>query len=87
MTVKVLGPGCANCARLTSLTEQALQELGIDTPVVKITDYAEIAGYGVMSTPALVVDDEVVLAGRIPPLDTLKNTLAERLAPELTTAP
>lgn len=75
-TIKVLGSGCANCRRLTHLTEQALAELGRDEPVDKVTDYAAIAAYGVMSTPALVVDDQVVLAGRIPGLESLKETLA-----------
>ena len=79
-TIKVLGPGCANCQRLTHLTEQALTELGRPEPVEKITDYAEIAAYGVMSTPAIVVDDQVLMAGRIPALASLKDALAERLA-------
>jgi small redox-active disulfide protein 2 len=78
-TIKVLGPGCANCQRLTHLTEQALAELGRTIEVEKVTDYAAIAAYGVMSTPALVVDEQVVMAGRIPGLSSLKGTLAERL--------
>jgi small redox-active disulfide protein 2 len=78
-TIKVLGPGCGNCKRLTALTEQALAELGRPEQVEKVTDYAQIAAYGVMSTPALVVDDQVVMAGRIPALASLKATLAERL--------
>jgi small redox-active disulfide protein 2 len=78
-TIKVLGPGCANCQRLTALTEQALAELGQAIEVEKITDYAQIAAYGVMSTPALVLDEQVVMAGRIPGLDSLKEELAERL--------
>jgi len=79
-TIKVLGPGCANCKRLTSLTEQALAELGRPEQVEKVTDYAEIAAYGVMSTPALVVDDQVLIAGRIPALSSLKDSLTEQLA-------
>ena len=79
-TIKVLGPGCNNCRRLTSLTEQALAELGRPEQVEKVTDYAEIATYGVMSTPALVVDDTVLMAGRIPALSSLKDALADRLA-------
>lgn len=78
-TIKVLGPGCANCRRLTHLTEQALAELGRSEQVEKVTDYAEIAAYGVMSTPALVVDDAVLTAGRIPALGSLKEALAARL--------
>ena len=79
-TIKVLGPGCDNCKRLTSLTEQALAELGHPEQVEKVTDYAQIATYGVMSTPALVVDDQVLMAGRIPALSSLKDALADRLA-------
>ena len=78
-TVKILGSGCANCQRLTNLTEQALSELGVEAQVEKVTDYAAIAAYGVMSTPALVVDEQVVMAGRIPGLSSLKDTLVERL--------
>ena len=78
-TIKVLGPGCANCQRLSQLTEQALAELGRPEQVEKVTDYAAIAAYGVMSTPALVVDDQVVIAGRIPALASLKDALAQRL--------
>ena len=79
-TIKILGSGCANCQRLTALTEQALTELGSSVQVEKVTDYAEIAAYGVMSTPALVVDEQVVMAGRIPGLNSLKQTLTERLS-------
>ena len=78
-TIKVLGPGCKNCERLTHLTEQALGELGRSEQVEKITDYGEIASYGVMSTPAIVVDDQLLMAGRIPALSSLKDALAERL--------
>ncbi|HKB94302.1 MAG TPA: thioredoxin family protein [Gaiellaceae bacterium] len=79
-TIKVLGSGCANCQRLTQLTEQALADLGRTERVEKVTDYAEIAAYGVMSTPALVVDEQVLMAGRIPALGSLKDALVERLA-------
>jgi Thioredoxin domain len=56
-TVKVLGPGCSNCERLAALTEEALTSLGRPEQVEKVTDYGEITSHGVMSTPALVVDD------------------------------
>jgi small redox-active disulfide protein 2 len=79
-TIKVLGSGCANCQRLTHLTEEALAELGRYEKVEKVTDYAQIAAYGVMATPALVVDDEIMMTGRIPGRETLKDLLAERLA-------
>ena len=79
-TIKVLGSGCANCQRLTQLTEQALADLGRTERVEKVTDYAEIAAYGVMSTPALVVDEQVLMVGRIPALGSLKDALVDRLA-------
>jgi small redox-active disulfide protein 2 len=79
-TIKVLGPGCTNCQRLTKLTEEALAELGRPEQVEKVTDYAQIAAYGVMSTPAIVVDEQVLMAGRIPGLSSLKDALAVRLA-------
>jgi small redox-active disulfide protein 2 len=78
-SIKVLGSGCANCRRLSDLTEQALAELGRPEHVEKVTDFAQIAAYGVMATPALVVDEAVVMAGRIPALNSLKDALAERL--------
>ncbi len=78
-TIKVLGSGCANCQRLTALTEQALAELGRLEHVEKVTDAAEIAAHGIMSTPALMVDGQVLISGRIPALASLTQALAERL--------
>ena len=66
MNVKILGPGCANCQRLESRTREALQELGLPATVEKVTDYGQIAAYGVMKTPGLVVDERLVLSGRVP---------------------
>jgi len=81
-SVKVLGSGCANCERLAALTDKALSELGRSERVEKVTDYAVMAAMGVMATPALAVDDQVVVAGRIPALGTLKEALTERLGAE-----
>lgn len=63
--IKVLGGGCAKCHELTSNTEAALASLGLNDEVSLVTDYAVIAAYGVMSTPALVVDEKVVSAGKV----------------------
>jgi hypothetical protein len=79
-TVKVLGPGCRNCERLTALTEQALTELGRPEHVEKITDPVDIVAHGVYTTPALVVDDELLMSARIPALVTLKEILGDRLS-------
>ena len=63
MEIKVLGPGCSNCQRLETMTREVVGSLGIDASIGKVTDSMEIASYGVMSTPALVVDGRVLLTG------------------------
>ena len=69
MEIKVLGTGCAKCNMLEQVTKDAVARLGLDVEVQHVTDMAEIMRYGVMSTPALVVDDQVRLAGRVPKVD------------------
>jgi len=64
--IKVLGPGCKNCKNLERVTREAVSELGVDATVEKVEDYPTIVGYGVMSTPALVIDEKLVLSGRVP---------------------
>ena len=66
MIIKVLGSGCTNCQNLEKATREALLELGLDAELEHVTDPGEIASYGVMRTPALVVDEEVVVSGRVP---------------------
>ncbi len=66
MIIKILGPGCSNCQNLERVTREAVADLGLDASVEKVTDYPTIAGYGVMSTPGLVVDEKVVVSGRVP---------------------
>jgi small redox-active disulfide protein 2 len=74
--IKVLGSGCANCVNLEKATRQAIADLGIDATIEKVTDYPTILGYGVMSTPGLVVDEKVVLAGRVPNAAQIRDLLA-----------
>jgi small redox-active disulfide protein 2 len=64
-SVKVLGSGCAKCNQLEAATKAALERLGMDTTIDHVKDFAQIAAYGVMSTPALVVDGKVVSTGRV----------------------
>ena len=66
MDIKILGTGCKKCQQLETLTRHAVAELELDADIDKITDPAEIAAWGVMATPALVIDDNVVAAGRVP---------------------
>jgi len=75
MIIKILGPGCTNCVNLERVTRQAVADLGLDAEVEKVTDYHAIIGYGVMSTPGLVVDDEVVLSGRVPTVAKVRELL------------
>jgi small redox-active disulfide protein 2 len=73
MTIKILGSGCKNCVALAENTKAAISELGITADVVKVTDYADIAKYGVMSMPGLVIDEKVVSFGKVlKPKDIVK---------------
>ncbi len=76
MDIKILGPGCPNCQRLEAHVRQAVGELGLTAQVGKVTDVAEIMGYGLMRTPGLVVNGQVKVAGRVPALDEVKQILA-----------
>ena len=76
MKIKVLGPGCANCVNLERVTREAVATMGLDAQIEKVTDFAAIVGYGVMRTPALVVDEKVVLSGRVPTARQVKEILA-----------
>lgn len=75
MDIKILGPGCKNCVLLYKMTAQAVQELGVDATIEKIEDYGQIASYGVMSTPALVIDGVVTLSGRVPTQTHLREII------------
>ncbi|GEM05916.1 thioredoxin family protein [Halolactibacillus miurensis] len=66
MIIKILGPGCKKCEKLEKNTKDALETLSVDFELVKITDSIEIQKYGVMRTPALVINDKVVVSGRVP---------------------
>ena len=70
--VKVLGSGCAKCNALEQATREALEELGMETAIDHVTDFAQIAAYGVMTTPALVVDGKVVSYGKVLKKDEAK---------------
>ncbi len=73
MKIEILGPGCFKCQTTAANAEQAIRELGIDAEIVKVEKIDEIMKYGVMMTPALVVDGEVKVAGKIPSVEEIKN--------------
>ena len=66
LNIKVLGSGCPNCKHLEAETRAALEGAGMAYELSKVTEYADIMAYGVMSTPALVINEQVVVSGRIP---------------------
>ena len=71
LTVKVLGSGCTNCQRLEKEARAALDLLGVTYELVKVTDWGEIAAYGILQTPGLVINEKVVSAGRVPGRDEI----------------
>jgi small redox-active disulfide protein 2 len=73
--IKILGSGCAKCNELERVTRQAAADLGLPADIEHVSDFAEIVAYGVMSTPALVVDGQVKLAGRVPKVDDVARLL------------
>ena len=75
MTIEVLGPGCAKCGRLESGVREVVAELGIDADVEKVTDLDRMIAYDVFTTPALVIDGRVVVAGRVPSRAELRTLL------------
>ncbi|MBU1107112.1 MAG: TM0996/MTH895 family glutaredoxin-like protein [Candidatus Riflebacteria bacterium] len=75
MKIQILGTGCPKCAKLAAEAEQAAKELGLTYELVKVTDINEIMSFGVMITPALAVDGNVKLAGKVPGVEEIKKHL------------
>lgn len=75
MVIKILGSGCPNCKRLENNAKLAVKDLGIEAEIVKVTDFAEIAKYGVMSTPGLVVNEVVKSYGKVINPEEIKKLL------------
>jgi small redox-active disulfide protein 2 len=76
MKIEILGTGCPKCEALKQNVEMAIQELGIDAEVLKVTDIVEIANRGVMMTPALSVDGEIKMVGKLATVAELKTLLS-----------
>ncbi len=81
MHVKILGPGCKNCQNLERVTQEAIDDLGLAATVEKVTDYPTIVSYGIMSTPALVVDEKLLSSGRVPTTAEVRDLLTAATTP------
>ena len=79
-TIKILGPGCANCKQPEQLTRKVIDELGVEAEVTKVTDPTRYLEYGVMSTPALIINEECVCSGSIPSMKDLTRMVRAHLA-------
>jgi len=75
MIVKILGSGCSNCNRLEALTKEILDENSVSYDIEHVKELEKIMSYGVMKTPALVVDEKVIVSGRIPSKSDLRSLL------------
>ena len=78
MKIEILGTGCPKCKKLTELVEEAASELGVSAEIVKVTDINKIIDYGVMVTPALVIEGNVKVAGKIPSKEEIIRWIKEK---------
>ncbi len=77
MKIEILGSGCAKCNKTKEMAEKAVKEMGIEAEIVKVEDFDKILGYGVMITPALVIDGDVKVAGKVPSVEDIKKWIAK----------
>jgi small redox-active disulfide protein 2 len=75
MNIKILGTGCAKCKSLEKLTIEVVNEYKIDAEITKVEDIVQIMKYGVMSTPALVINEKVMISGRVPSKEEIKKQI------------
>jgi small redox-active disulfide protein 2 len=80
LTIKVLGSGCPNCKKVEEIAKQAVNMMGVEATVVKVTNYNDITAYNILATPGLVINEKVVCTGRIPTPAEVTTFLANALA-------
>jgi small redox-active disulfide protein 2 len=79
MNIKILGSGCANCKKLQAVTESVVNEMDVAATIEKVEDIQKIMSYGVMRTPALVINEKVKAFGRIPGKDEIKKFILDEI--------
>lgn len=79
LSIKVLGPGCYNCHKVEMSAREAVQQLGVEADIEKVTDYAEFARYGLLYTPGLVINEKLVAGGRIPSVAEVTTWVANAI--------
>ena len=77
LQIKILGPGCANCKRLAQIAQRAVDQLGIEAKIEKVTDYADIMQYNILATPGMVINERLVSTGRLPAPAEVVSWLAD----------
>ncbi|MCL7411012.1 MAG: thioredoxin family protein [Methanosarcinaceae archaeon] len=77
MKIEILGTGCAKCNKTKGIVEKAISQCGVEAEVVKVEDFDKIISYGVMITPAVVIDGEVKVAGRVPSVDDVVGWITQ----------
>lgn len=79
LTIKVLGPGCANCKRVEQIARRVVTDLAVEANIIKVTQYPDILAYNVLTTPGLVINERVVSCGRIPTPAEVTTWVADAL--------
>ncbi|MCX7695100.1 MAG: thioredoxin family protein [Caloramator sp.] len=79
MQIKILGSGCANCKKLEANAKEAVKELGVEAEVIKVEDFKDIMKYGVMRTPAIVINEKVKMFGKVCTVEEIKNYIKDEM--------
>ncbi len=79
LTIKILGPGCANCKKLAEVAQAAANSLGVDAEIIKVTDMQAILAYDILKTPGLVINEKLVSSGMIPAPGTVADWIKEAM--------